>query len=244
MSTRTLPRPGDSRLDKEGERIRGMFARVAPRYDLLNHLLSASFDRLWRRRLARRLGLPPGARVLDLCAGTGDQSLALRRRGHRVAAADFCLPMLALSRPKFARGGSPQPRPLQADALELPFAAASFEAATASFGLRNVADLDRALKELARVLKPGGRIGVLEFTVPDRQPMRGLYLTYFRRFLPWVGGLVSGDPEAYRYLPESVLEFPQRRGFLDRLANAGFEGASYESLSAGILCLYLARRTQ
>jgi len=231
-----------SALDKNSHAIRDMFARVAPRYDLLNHLLSASLDRVWRRRLARSLGLPPGSLVLDLCCGTGDQAEALRRRELRVAAADFCLPMLARARPKFERGGSPAPCPLAADALELPFAPGRFAGAAVSFGLRNVADLDRALAELARVLAPGGELGVLEFTVPAVQPLRGLYLFYFRHLLPRLGGLVSGDGSAYSYLPESVLGFPQREGFLARLAAAGFTAGRFESLSGGILCLYRARR--
>lgn len=229
-------------LDKQGVRIRAMFGRVARRYDLLNHLLSASLDRVWRRRLARDLGLAAGSRVLDLCSGTGDQSVALERRGYRVAAADFCLPMLALSRPKFEAARGQRPSPLQADALALPFPAGHFDGATVSFGLRNVADLDGALAELARVLRPGGELGVLEFTVPSPPPLRALYLFYFRRLLPTLGGWISGDPTAYSYLPESVLGFPQREGFLARLDAAGFEAARYRSLSGGVLALYRARR--
>jgi len=229
-------------LDKQSDRIRRMFERVARRYDLLNHLLSGSLDRLWRRRLAVALGLAPGSRVLDLCSGTGDQAQALRRLGLEVVAADFCLPMVALSRAKF-RGAPPRPRPVQADGLRLPFGDAAFDGATVSFGLRNVADLDRALAEMARVVRPGGALGILEFTVPRRQPLRGLYLFYFRRVLPWVGGIVSGDRDAYRYLPASVLEFPQRESFLARLRTAGFEEGRHRDLSGGILGLYLARRT-
>jgi demethylmenaquinone methyltransferase/2-methoxy-6-polyprenyl-1,4-benzoquinol methylase len=232
----------DLPLDKEGSRIREMFGRVAPRYDLLNHLLSASLDRLWRRRLADSLRLPAGSRVLDLCAGTGDQALALGRRGYRAVAADFCLPMLAGARPKLARASAPRPSPLQADALDLPFPDASFDGATVSFGLRNVADLDRALGELRRVVRPGGELGVLEFTAPARQPLRGIYLFYFRRLLPALGRAVSGDPSAYAYLPESVLGFPQRETFAARLCERGFADATWRSLSGGVLALYLARR--
>jgi len=220
-----------------------MFGRVAPRYDLLNHLLSASLDRRWRRRLASRLGLPHGSRVLDLCSGTGDQAVALRRRGYVVAAADFCLPMLALARPKFVVGAGPRPSPTQADALRLPFRSGAFDGATVSFGLRNVADLDRALSELARVVRPGGELGVLEFTVPTWQPLRGLYLLYFLRLLPAIGRRLSGDSGAYTYLPESVLGFPQRQELVARLATAGLEGGEFESLSGGILALYHARRS-
>ncbi|MEO7975149.1 MAG: class I SAM-dependent methyltransferase, partial [Thermoanaerobaculia bacterium] len=135
---------------KDAAKIRAMFGRVARRYDLLNHLLSASLDRVWRRKLARSIPIPPGSRVLDLCCGTGDQALALRRPGVEIVAADFCLPMLALASPKFAAAGrdtQPVPSTLNADALSLPFPDSSFAAATVSFGLRNVADLDRALSE-------------------------------------------------------------------------------------------------
>lgn len=230
-------------LDKQHERIRGMFSRVAPRYDLLNGLLSASLDRVWRRRLAASLTLAPGSRILDLCSGTGDQAEALRRRAYRVAAADFCLPMLTRSRPKFARGAEPRPSALQADALHLPFADGSFDGATVSFGLRNVADLDRALAEIARVVRPGGEFAVLEFTVPRWQPMRGLYLLYFLKLLPAIGRVVSGDANAYSYLPESVLRFPQNEDFTRRVERHGFESASWSGLSGGILAVYRARRS-
>jgi demethylmenaquinone methyltransferase/2-methoxy-6-polyprenyl-1,4-benzoquinol methylase len=242
---------------KDSARIRAMFGRVARRYDLLNHLLSASLDRVWRRKLARALVLPPGSRVLDLCCGTGDQALALRRPGVEIVAADFCLPMLALAAPKFRAAsrtagrttGGPAggiragvPATLNADALALPFPDRSFHAATVSFGLRNVADLDRALAELARVLHPGGELGVLEFTVPAWHPLRGLYLFYFQHLLPRVGSLLSKDPTAYTYLPSSVLDFPQREAFAARLAAAGFESTTSTSLSGGILALYRGRK--
>jgi len=229
---------------KDGARIRAMFGRVARRYDLLNHLLSASLDRVWRRRLARSLALAPGARALDLCCGTGDQAQALRAPGVEIVAADFCLPMLALARPKFAAGKTPAPDPIQADALALPFPDAGFDAASVSFGLRNVSDLDAALDEIGRVLRPGGELAVLEFAIPVWQPLRGLYLFYFQRLLPAIGRLVSKDDSAYSYLPSSVLEFPQRGSFTARMAAAGFEGASFESLSGGVLCLYRGRKAK
>jgi demethylmenaquinone methyltransferase/2-methoxy-6-polyprenyl-1,4-benzoquinol methylase len=229
---------GTAPLDKSGRAIQDMFAGVAPRYDLLNHLLSASLDVVWRRKAAAALDLPKEAEALDLCCGTGDQSVALRKRGARVASADFCIPMLALARRKFGRLGSPRPAPLAADALALPFPRQRFDGATVSFGLRNVADLDAALRQLAGVLRPGGRLVVLEFAVPERLVLRGLYLFYFRRLLPWIGRLVSARGSAYTYLPSSVLEFPQRQGFLDRMAAAGFTGLSWKDLSGGIVCLY------
>ncbi|MES1211833.1 MAG: ubiquinone/menaquinone biosynthesis methyltransferase, partial [Acidobacteriota bacterium] len=224
-------------LDKSGRAIQDMFAGVAPRYDLLNHLLSANLDVVWRKRSAVALDLPAGSEVLDLCCGTGDQALALRRRGARVAAADFCVPMLALARHKFARAASPRPGALAADALALPFAPRRFAGATVSFGLRNVADLDAALRQLASVLRPGGKLVVLEFAVPRLQPLKGLYLFYFRHLLPWIGRLVSKRGSAYSYLPSSVLQFPQREGFLARMAAAGFNDLSSRDMSGGIVCL-------
>ncbi len=229
-------------LDKSGAAIRDMFAGVAPRYDLLNRVLSASLDVVWRRRAARLVGAGPGERVLDLCCGTGDQALALGRRGNRVAAADFCLPMLALARRKFARrAGSPPPRTLAADALALPFAARRFAGATVSFGLRNVADLDAALRQLAGVLAPGGRLVVLECATPRWALVRLPYHFYFLRVLPWIGRLLSHRGAAYAYLPSSVLDFPQRQGFLERMAAAGFSDLAWRDLTFGTACLYSGR---
>ena len=239
--------PAAGTLDKSGRAIRDMFAAVAPRYDLLNRLLSGWLDTAWRRCSARALGLRAGSRVLDLCSGTGDQATAVGRRGPQVAAADFCVPMLALSRRKFARlaaGGAGSARPLAADALRLPFAAATFDGATVSFGLRNVADLGAGLAEIHRVLAPGGRLAVLEFAVPRLPVVRSLYLFYFRHVLPFVGRLLSPSNSAYSYLPASVLEFPQRQGFIDELEAAGFTEGRWRDLALGIVCLYQARRSE
>jgi demethylmenaquinone methyltransferase/2-methoxy-6-polyprenyl-1,4-benzoquinol methylase len=160
-----------------------------------------------------------------------------------VAAADFCLPMVARARRKFGRLGAPRPAPLVGDALALPFPAGSFRAASVSFGLRNVADLDAALRELRRVLVPGGQLLVLELAVPRFRPLRAVYLFYFRRLLPLVGRLISGHDSAYSYLPSSVLAFPQRHGFLERMRAAGFGVGEYDELAAGIVCLYSGRAT-
>jgi demethylmenaquinone methyltransferase/2-methoxy-6-polyprenyl-1,4-benzoquinol methylase len=231
-------------LDKSGRAIQDMFAGVAPRYDLLNHLLSANLDVIWRKRAAAALDLPAGAEVLDLCCGTGDQALALRRRGARVVAADFCVPMLALARHKFARAASPRPGALAADALALPFAPRRFAGATVSFGLRNVADLDASLRQLAGVLRPGGKLVVLECAVPRWQPLKEIYLFYFRHLLPWIGSMISSRGSAYTYLPSSVLQFPQRKEFLARMAAAGFTDLSSQDMSGGIVCIYQGRRQE
>lgn len=237
METTLVPPP----LDKSAPAIRDMFAGVAPRYDFLNHLLSGSLDRLWRRAAARSIGLPAGSHVVDLCSGTGDQAVALARRGYRVRAGDFCVPMLALAEPKYGRL-TRRPSGFAADAMQTPFADRAFDGATVSFGLRNVADLDRALAELHRLLRPGGRLAVLEFAVPEPRWLKALYLFYFRRVLPGIGRLVSGRGAAYSYLPSSVLEFPQRAAFVARLRAAGFEAGAWRDLAAGIVCLYTAER--
>jgi demethylmenaquinone methyltransferase/2-methoxy-6-polyprenyl-1,4-benzoquinol methylase len=224
-------------LDKSGGAIQEMFAGVAPRYDFLNHCLSGALDISWRRKSAVSLDLDPGARVLDLCCGTGDQALAVRQRGGRVIAGDFCLPMLALAKRKYSRHTLARPQGLAADALDLPFGGDRFDAATVSFGLRNVADLDHALAELHRVLRPEGRIAILEFAVPTSW-LRRPYLFYFRRILPLLGRLISPRGSAYSYLPSSVLEFPQRAGLVERLETAGFHRVRSHDLTGGTVCLY------
>jgi demethylmenaquinone methyltransferase/2-methoxy-6-polyprenyl-1,4-benzoquinol methylase len=224
--------------NKDGDSIRDMFAQVAPRYDLLNHLLSGSLDRVWRRRAARVLKAPLGAPVLDLCCGTGDQALALARRDHEVLAADFCVPMLALAQTKYAARNGSAPSGLAADALVLPFPDQAFDAVTVSFGLRNVADLPTALEEIHRVLTPNGKLVVLEFAMPTAPVVRSLYRFYFRHLLPWIGRRVSDSSSAYQYLPDSVPNFPQREDFTGRMLTAGFAEASWRSLSGGTVCLY------
>ena len=219
-----------------------MFGEVAGRYDLLNHVLSGTLDVWWRRRTARRLG-PDDSPVLDLCCGTGDQAIALHRRGARVAAADFCFPMLTRARTKFERLAEPRPAPFTADGLRLPLRDERLGALTVSFGVRNLEDLEGGLAEMARVLRPGGRLLVLEFALPTNAGVRGAYLGYFKHVLPRIGRLLSGHASAYDYLPDSVIEFPQRQDFLDRLIAAGFLDPAWDDLSAGTVCLYSARRS-
>lgn len=235
------PQPVRQSLDKTGRTIQEMFAGVAPRYDLLNRLLSARRDVAWRKRAAAALALPDESLVLDLCCGTGDQALAVEREGYRVMASDFCLPMLTLARTKYQRRPAPRPSGLAGDTLALPFADAAFDGATVSFGLRNVADLPAALAEIARVLKPKGRIAFLEAAVPANF-LRRPYLWYFTRVLPWIGRLLSHRGSAYDYLPNSVLDFPQRRNFVDLMRQAGLGEGRWQDLSAGAVCLYTAHK--
>ncbi|MEO8502569.1 MAG: ubiquinone/menaquinone biosynthesis methyltransferase [Acidobacteriota bacterium] len=231
-----------SSLDKSATTIRDMFAGVAPRYDLLNRVLSGRLDTVWRRRATRALALEHGEEVLDLCCGTGDQAIALQRRGARVMAADFCLPMLALARRKYHRLKGIMPAGLAADALALPFPSGRFAGASVSFGLRNVADLGQGLSELCRVLRPGGRLVVLEFALPEGKLIGPLYSLYFQRILPKIGRLLSPRGSAYSYLPNSVVEFPQRHGFVDKMRAAGLEDAAWQDLTFGTVCLYSGRR--
>lgn len=225
----------------DGVTVRRMFAEIAPRYDLVNRVLSLGIDVRWRKETVRELGLQPGERVLDACTGTGDLALALARAGAVVTATDFCPEMLVQGRPKTVAKSARQPLVLAADTLALPFAAGTFSAATVAFGIRNVADPVAGLAELRRVVAPGGRIVVLEFCKPSRPVFRGLYGFYFRRVLPRVGRWISGERAgAYQYLPDSVHAFPEREGFLELMRRAGLEAPRYRLLSLGIAAIYRA----
>lgn len=232
------------RVGGEGKRsyVRGVFAAIAPRYDFLNHLLSLNIDRRWRRRAVSRLDWErrPDGLYLDLCAGTLDLAATLASAGGfrgRIIGADFVIPMLERGRGKSARI-----RPVGADALELPFPDAGFDGALVGFGVRNLADLDRGLTEARRVLKPGARLVILEFATPRFAPLRAAYLFYFRRLLPLIGRAVSKHTDAYTYLPESVLNFPDPDAFSRRLEAAGFRGVRYELLTGGICALHYGTR--
>ena len=221
-----------------------MFTAIAPRYDFLNHLLSLNVDRSWRRTAVARLGweAKPDGTYLDLCAGTLDLAAELARREGfrgRVIGADFVVPMLALGRDK-----APPPRtvPVAADALALPFPAARFDGALVGFGVRNLVDLDSGLREAARVLKPGARLVILEFATPRLAPLRAIYLFYFLRILPAIGRLVSKHRDAYTYLPESVLAFPEPEALSQRLTAAGFSRVRFERLTGGICAVHYGTR--
>jgi demethylmenaquinone methyltransferase/2-methoxy-6-polyprenyl-1,4-benzoquinol methylase len=219
-----------------------MFTAIAPRYDFLNHVLSLNIDRRWRRQAVARLNWEraPSGSYLDLCAGTLDLAVTLSRcpgfTGQAIGA-DFVLPMLSLGRAKSATV-----HPVNADALELPFADASFDGATVGFGVRNLADLDAGLAEAHRILKPGSRFVILEFTTPPRQPLRGLYFFYFRKVLPLIGRLVSRHGDAYTYLPESVLSFPEPEQLAARMRAQGFAEVEYSRLLGGICAIHVGVR--
>ncbi len=228
--------------DAKRSYVRGMFAAIAPRYDLLNHVLSLNIDRSWRRRAVARLGWQraPDGMYLDSCAGTLDLAAELaKQRGFtgRIVGADFVVPMLKLGRAKSVRLEA-----VGADALDLPFADRLFNGCMIGFGVRNLADLEHGLAEAARVLKPGGRLVILEFSTPKTRFARGLYLWYFQRVLPMIGRLVSKHTTAYSYLPNSVLEFPSPAKLGQLMSAAGFGEVRFELLSFGIAALHWGHR--
>lgn len=235
----------DEGPDKSPQRISGMFDSIAPRYDLLNHVLSAGLDRRWRNQAIDALGVPPGARVLDLCTGTADLALAATARipGARVLGVDFSGEMLRRGLMKVRRGTEADAIQLvRGDASRVPAAGGSVDAVTIGFGIRNVAEPGEALLEIARVLRPGGRLAILEFGEPRIPGVRTLYRWYFRYLLPLIGRLVSKHQSAYSYLPASVGAFPPPAEFARRLTAAGFSHVEAVPLTFGIVYLYVASR--
>jgi demethylmenaquinone methyltransferase/2-methoxy-6-polyprenyl-1,4-benzoquinol methylase len=223
--------------------VRGMFGRIAPRYDLLNHLLSMNIDRWWRSRtvssVAKILALP-GAQVLDVCCGTGDLTLALESRSQSatVFGSDFCHPMLQVAKGKTANG-----KLFEADALQLPLADASFHLVTTAFGFRNLTNYRAGLAELLRILKPGGTLAILEFSTPPNALLAKIYDFYSRAILPAIGGMISGSKDAYTYLPESVRKFPDADGLADQMRDAGFVNVRFERMTFGIVALHMGDRS-
>jgi demethylmenaquinone methyltransferase / 2-methoxy-6-polyprenyl-1,4-benzoquinol methylase len=248
-------RPKGARNERDSaRRVRDMFSDIAPRYDLLNHLLSFSMDDRWRRLTAekfRRILRRTDARVLDLCCGTGDLAFALEvervdvirdSTAHRIPimGCDFAYPMVERARKK-ARTDSHTAEFINGDALNMPFPDASFDLVATAFGFRNLANYERGLREIARVLKPGGRIAILEFSEPTNSAMAGMYRFYFKRILPVIGGLISGNRAAYAYLPSSVSSFPTPPELAKLLFDAGFLGVRHQAWNFGSVVLHTGR---
>ncbi|MBM3991343.1 MAG: class I SAM-dependent methyltransferase [Planctomycetes bacterium] len=218
-----------------------MFGRIAGRYDLLNRLLSVGIDRRWRARTVGRAGPLEGRLVIDACCGTGDLALEFAAAGARVVGVDFTPEMLRQARPK-AQARALSGAFVHGDAMRLPVASGCADVCSVAFGVRNLADPDRGLRELARVLKPGGKLFVLEFSPPPPGLRGALYRFYFLNVLPWIGGLVSKDREAYRYLPRTVSAWPEPAAFRRQLEHAGLADCGYERLTFGIASLHWGTR--
>lgn len=230
-------------IDKRPTRVAGMFDGIAARYDLLNHLLSAGLDRGWRVRAVRSLRLSGTQRVVDVCAGTADVAMAAVLRGgaSRVVGVDFSGEMLRLGQAKLRTSGLDRRVWLvRGDAVRLPARAESMDAATVAFGIRNVEAPERALAELHRVLRPGGRVAILEFSIPRSAAVRAVYLPYFQHVLPRIGRLISGHGTAYSYLPASVGSFVPPERMAAMLEAVGFSGVEARPLTLGIVTLFTA----
>jgi demethylmenaquinone methyltransferase/2-methoxy-6-polyprenyl-1,4-benzoquinol methylase len=230
---------------EHSRRVREMFAGIAGRYDLLNHLLSGNTDQRWRRIVARKLQdalSREGARALDVACGTGDLTLALAEATNAsIIGTDFCRPMLELAARKALTEKQRIPF-IEGDALTLPFADETFDAVSIAFGLRNLSSVEGGLKELRRILKPGGRAAILEFSTPVMPGFRALFHFYFTRVLPRIGGLISGSRTAYEYLPDSVSRFPDQKRLAALMSDIGFEEVEYQNLTGGIAALHLGTR--
>jgi len=249
----TQPEGAISESDASNK-VREMFTQIAPRYDLLNHLLSMQLDRVWRARVARKL--KPildrgGAVVLDLCCGTGDLALALSRSANaKIIGADFAHPMLVRAREKSAArsrpsaGNGPSGLPFfEADALRLPFADRSFDLVTTAFGFRNLANYEAGLREIQRVLKPGGTLAILEFTEPPDGMLGNLYRWYFHTVLPKIGALISGDSTAYTYLPKSVARFFRPAELAAIMTRTGYQSVEFRAWTLGTVALHTGKRS-
>ena len=236
-----------TQVDKSNERVQRMFAEIAPRYDLMNHLLSLNVDRWWRRYTVRKVSPVDQRPILDVCTGTGDLALAYARYSKGtvpVVATDFCPEMLAIGEQKLERANiDGDVSFVEADAQALPFADDHFQIVCVAFGLRNVQDTDQGLREMTRVCAPGGRVAILEFSMPRWQPFRGLYGFYFRNILPRIGQLFArNSSDAYSYLPESVSQFPEGEALLERMELAGLDDVRCYPLTLGVASLYVGEK--
>jgi demethylmenaquinone methyltransferase/2-methoxy-6-polyprenyl-1,4-benzoquinol methylase len=250
MTTTGAKPPGTEDEASAAQAVRQMFDAIAPRYDLLNHVLSANVDQLWWRRTARRFRpvlARPDAAVLDICCGTGDLTMALLRRRPRgarpILAADFARGMLRRGAKKFAarEPGAPHAAPIEADALHLPLRSGSLDLIVTAFGFRNLANYEAGLREFNRVLKPGGELGILEFSEPGGLIGKA-YAVYFRRILPAIGRAICGKAGAYSYLPASVGNFPPPAEMLELMRATGYAECAWQPYTFGIAGLYTAVR--
>jgi demethylmenaquinone methyltransferase/2-methoxy-6-polyprenyl-1,4-benzoquinol methylase len=235
-------------VDKSGDRVRQMFADIAPRYDLMNHVLSLNIDRHWRSKTLRILDLKPGDRVLDTCTGTGDLAIAMSKRlGHtsKVIGSDFCAEMLEIAKKKSQKSDLSQEQVefIEADTQKLPFDDSVFNAVTVAFGLRNVAVTETGLSEMVRVCKPGGKVAVLEFSKPTVFGLKHAYNAYFQYVLPRIGQSMSkNEHSAYRYLPESVQEFPSGEELAKIMRHVGLRDIQLIPMTFGVVTLYVGSK--
>jgi len=234
-----------TKLTEKGRGIRDMFDKIAPRYDLLNRLLSLGIDQRWRRFAVGQLDIPKQGMVLDIATGTGDVALEIGRQTDasvKIVGSDFTQGMLVLGQEKIA--ASPYRDRIvlvNAPCEEMPHPGGIFDGITIAFGIRNVVDRQKGLREMARVLKPGGRAVILEFATPRNRMFRAIYFFYFLKVLPWLGGLIS-QRSAYQYLPDSVLEFPDRDQFKKMMEDAGFVDVKVHDLTGGIAAVHVGTR--
>ncbi len=231
-------------IDKSNDRVRQMFGEIAPKYDRMNHLLSMNVDRYWRWLTVRKLRPTDDEPILDVCTGTGDLAFSFykKTRGKaQIVGSDFCREMLNVGEEKKQRAGiNGQLKFVEADAQDLPFDDDHFQVVSVAFGLRNISDTDQGLREMTRVCRPGGKVAVLEFSMPRWQPMKAMYGFYFRNVLPKIGQwLARNDASAYDYLPESVGEFPSYEKLAERMREAGMSEVNFYPLTFGIATLYI-----
>lgn len=228
------------------EVVQDIFNDIAPKYDLLNHLLSMNIDKGWRRKAMKYIGKDEKNRLLDVACGTGDFSIAASRSGvKQVTGIDISVNMIEIGRKKVLEAGLSDRIDLKSgDSEQMEFPDGMFDVVTVAFGVRNFEHLEEGLKEMQRVLRPGGKVIILEFSMPEHFPMKQLYQFYFRHILPTVGGWISGNKDAYTYLPESVMKFPQGRTFLDIMLRCGFENPIQRKLSFGIASLYVGEKSK